>query len=92
MESVDQRTVRPASMVVRLIEFMRVREGQLVTNDDIIAALWGRETGRNQNNMRVLLTMVRRKLKADGEPFEIINEHGRGYRLVPHYIQRSGVP
>ena len=79
-------------MVVRLIEFMRAREGQLVTSDDIIAALWGRETGRNQNNMRVLLTMARRNLKAHGEQFELINEHGRGYRLVPHHIERSSLP
>jgi DNA-binding winged helix-turn-helix (wHTH) protein len=53
-----------------------------VTNDELITVLWGRGTGRNQKNLRVLLAMARRKLKARREPFEIINEHGRGYRMV----------
>jgi len=76
------RTIKRGSMEDRLIGFLRAREGELVTSDDIIASVWGPDKQRTEKNVRVLVAMVRRKLKAQGQPFEIINEHGRGYRIV----------
>jgi two-component system KDP operon response regulator KdpE len=75
------RTIRPGSMEEKLLTFLRIREGQLVTSDEIISGVWGRDKSRTERNVRVLVAMLRRKLKAQMLPFEIINEHGRGYRL-----------
>jgi two-component system, OmpR family, KDP operon response regulator KdpE len=66
-----------------LIRFLRSRKGQLVRSDELISAVWGGNTQRTERNLRVLVTAVRFNLKAQGQPYEIINEHGRGYRLVP---------
>lgn len=76
------RRNKTAPIQDRLISFLHSRERELVTSEDIIAAVWGRNQRRTERNVRVLVAMVRRKLKADREPFEIINEHGRGYKLV----------
>jgi two-component system KDP operon response regulator KdpE len=75
------RTIRPGSMEEKLLTFLRIREGELVTSDEIINSVWGRDKSRTERNVRVLVAMLRRKLKAQMLPFEIINEHGRGYRL-----------
>jgi two-component system KDP operon response regulator KdpE len=75
------RTIRPGSMEEKLLTFLRIHEGELVTSDDIINGVWGRSKSRTERNVRVLVAMVRRKLNAQMLPFEIINEHGRGYRL-----------
>ena len=68
-------------MEEKLLTFLRIREGELVTSEDIISSVWGRDKTRTERNVRVLVAMLRRKLKAQLLPFEIINEHGRGYRL-----------
>jgi len=75
------RTVRPGSMEEKLLTFLRIREGDLVTSDEIIDSVWGKDKSRTERNVRVLIAMLRRKLRAQLLPFEIINEHGRGYRL-----------
>lgn len=75
------RTIRAGSMEEKLLTFLRIREGELVTSDEIINSVWGRDKSRTERNVRVLVAMLRRKLKAQMLPFEIINEHGRGYRL-----------
>jgi two-component system KDP operon response regulator KdpE len=75
------RTIRDGSMAEKLLTFIRISEGELVTSDDIINGVWGRDKTRTERNVRVLVAMLRRKLKAQMLPFEIINEHGRGYRL-----------
>jgi two-component system KDP operon response regulator KdpE len=75
------RSVREGSMEDRLLTFLKAHHGVLVTSDQIVDAVWGREKPRGEKNVRVLIATLRRKLKARGEPIEIVNEHGRGYRL-----------
>jgi two-component system, OmpR family, KDP operon response regulator KdpE len=85
------RRLRRGTKADLLVGFLRSRQGELVRSDEIISAVWGADKKRTERNLRVLLSSVRRELKAQGQPFEIINEHGRGYRLVPHHIQRSSL-
>src|SRR5262245_52163442 len=63
------RTIRPGSMEEKLLTFLRIREGELVTSDDIISSVWGRDKTRTERNVRVLVAMLRRKLKAQMLPF-----------------------
>jgi DNA-binding response OmpR family regulator len=84
------RTVREGSMEDRLLTFLKAHHGVLVTSDQIVEAVWGRDKPRGEKNVRVLIATLRRKLKARGEPIEIVNEHGRGYRLrrVEDFMRR----
>jgi two-component system KDP operon response regulator KdpE len=86
------RRFRRGTKADLLIRFLCSRQGELVRSDEMISAVWGADKKRTERNLRVLLSSVRRELKAQGQPFEIINEHGRGYRFAPHHIQRSTSP
>jgi DNA-binding response OmpR family regulator len=72
---------RRGSMEDRLIDLLRSRGRELISSAEIIASVWGKEKKRTDRNLRVLVARTRSKLKAEGQAFEIINEHGRGYRL-----------
>lgn len=69
------------SYTSRLISFLKSCERQRATCDEIIEGVWGAEKQRSERNLRVLVAKARHELKAMGEQFEIISEHGRGYRL-----------
>lgn len=73
--------IRVGSMEGRLLHFLKQHAGELVTSDQIIEAVWGNDVQRSEKNVRVLIATLRRKLDRSGDPVEIVNEHGRGYRL-----------
>lgn len=79
---VTLRTPKRGCMEDRLISLLHSRGRALVSSAEIIASMWGTEKKRTDRNLRVLVTRTRSKLKAEGQAFEIINEHGRGYRLA----------
>ena len=65
----------------KLLTYLQGREGELVTVEDIIRHVWGPTKSREVGNVRVLVVALRGKLKAQSLPFDIVNEHGRGYRF-----------
>ena len=76
-----RRSVKPGSKEQGLLDYLLQSKGALVTNEDIIRAVWGSDDRRSEKNVRVLVAMLRRKLNAQLSTLEIVNEHGRGYRL-----------
>lgn len=78
-----QRPIKHGEMVDRLIRHLRSRRSRLVPSHEIISVVWGADKQRTEKNLRVLMVAARRKLKARGQRFEIINVHGRGYRIAP---------
>jgi two-component system KDP operon response regulator KdpE len=76
------RQLIPGSHEEKLYAFLKEHAGSTVSVSDIVAAVWERGMERDEQHVRVLVTTLRRKLKARGEPFEIVNERGRGYRLA----------
>ncbi len=60
-----------------------VREpGRTFTHQQLYAAVWGRQFGNPQQNLRVHITNLRRKVEADpSQPQLIVTEPGVGYRL-----------
>lgn len=66
----------------RLISVLHAREREVVPTREIIASVWGMQKKRTDKNLRVLVARARNKLRAEGQLFEIINEHGRGYRMT----------
>lgn len=76
------REIVPGSHEDKLYAFLKAHAGATVSVAEIVAAVWGPDKPRDEQHVRVLVTGLRRKLKARGEPFEIVNERGRGYRLA----------
>ena len=67
----------------RLLGELARHRGKVVTQADLLRAVWGPGYGRESNYLRVYGNQLRRKLEADpSRPRHIITEPGIGYRLV----------
>lgn len=67
----------------RLLAELARHRGQVVTQSDLLRAVWGPGYGRESNYLRVYGNQLRRKLESDpARPRHIITEPGIGYRLV----------
>jgi len=67
----------------RLLGELARHRGRVVTQADLLRAVWGPGYGRESNYLRVYGNQLRRKLEADpSRPRHILTEPGIGYRLV----------
>ena len=67
----------------RLLAELARHRGHVVTQSDLLRAVWGPGYGRESNYLRVYGNQLRRKLESDpGRPRHILTEPGIGYRLV----------
>ena len=67
----------------RLLGELARHRGRVVTQADLLKAVWGPGYGRESNYLRVYGNQLRRKLEADpSRPTHILTEPGIGYRLV----------
>ncbi len=67
----------------RLIGELAKHRGRVVTQADLLKAVWGPGYGRESNYLRVYGNQLRRKLEGDpSRPRHILTEPGIGYRLV----------
>ena len=67
----------------RLLGELARHRGRVVTQADLLKAVWGPGYGRESNYLRVYGNQLRRKLEADpSRPRHILTEPGIGYRLV----------
>lgn len=73
--------VRFARLEGRLFNLLEARGDDVVTYDEIIDAIWGRDKPRGQSHVRVLVGQLRRKLELMNSPYKIRSERGAGYRL-----------
>ncbi len=73
--------VRFARLEGNLFKLLENRGDDVVTYDEIIDAIWGRDKPRGQSHVRVLVGQLRRKLELQNSPYKIRSERGAGYRL-----------
>ena len=67
----------------RLLGELARHRGRVVTQADLLQAVWGPGYGRESNYLRVYGDQLRRKLEGDpSRPRHILTEPGIGYRLV----------
>lgn len=67
----------------RLLGELARHRGRVVTQADLLRAVWGPAYGRESNYLRVYGNQLRRKLEGDpSRPRHILTEPGIGYRLV----------
>ncbi|MEP9417125.1 response regulator [Gordonia sp. VNQ95] len=66
-----------------ILELLVRNEGKLVSQRDILGAVWGPSYLNQSNYLRVYLASLRRKLEDDpGHPVHLLTEAGMGYRFV----------
>lgn len=67
----------------RLLGELARHRGRVVTQTDLLRAVWGPGYGRESNYLRVYGNQLRRKLETDpSRPRHILTEPGIGYRLT----------
>ena len=86
-----KRAIGPRGADVRLtptewhlLEVLLRSPGQLVTQRQLLAEVWGPEYEKETHYLRVYLGQLRRKLESDpSRPRHLITEPGLGYRFEP---------
>ena len=67
----------------RILRFLVVNEGKLLTHRAILREVWGPAYGDESNYLHVYVSQLRRKLEPDpAKPRYLLTEAGAGYRLV----------
>ena len=67
-----------------LVEVLARNQGKLVTQRQLLQAVWGPAYEGNANYLRVYMAQIRRKLEDDTSyPRHFVTEPGMGYRLIP---------
>ncbi|MFN2170929.1 MAG: response regulator transcription factor [Candidatus Promineifilaceae bacterium] len=70
------------SLENRLLRYLMMNSGQILTHEDIIGQVWGSEGG-DRDMLRQLIRRLRRKIEtASDDMVTIENVHGRGYGLI----------
>jgi DNA-binding winged helix-turn-helix (wHTH) protein len=82
--------IKADPLVLRLLEALVDRAGELVTKQELLTRVWG---GRavSDNVLTVTMVRLRRTLKRDASDVELItNVFGRGYRFLRPVTRRDG--
>lgn len=78
---VGGQSVELTAYEYRLLEFLMVHAGAVVSKSDLAEHLYDDQTDRDSNVLEVLLARLRRKLDPGGTMKPIETLRGRGYRL-----------
>jgi DNA-binding response OmpR family regulator len=66
----------------RLLAYLAQHAGEAVSQDDLVAEIWGSDSKRGGSALRRYIWLLRRKLETDpANPQLLVNVHGFGYRL-----------
>ncbi|MFN3515230.1 MAG: response regulator transcription factor [Phenylobacterium sp.] len=79
---IDGQTVRLSGKEAELLRILADANGEPVTHEEIIEAIWGRASDADIMRVRVLAWQARRKIEPDSaNPQFLVSEPGQGYRL-----------
>jgi len=66
----------------RLLAYLATHAGEAVSQDELVAEIWGSDSKRGGSALRRYIWLLRRKLETDpANPRLLVNVHGFGYRL-----------
>lgn len=74
--------VELTSFEYRLLEYLVLRAGQVVSRSELIERLYDQDYDRDSNTVEVFIGRLRRKLDPEGEHKPIETLRGRGYRFA----------
>lgn len=67
-----------------VLEVLARNPGKLITQQEILRAVWGEGYQKETHYLRVYIAQLRRKLEDDSSiPQHLLTEPGRGYRFIP---------
>jgi two-component system response regulator PhoP len=79
---VEGKPLELTSFEYKLLEFLMLHAGEVVSKTQITEALYDQDFERDSNVIEVFIGRLRRKLDPDGEFKPIETLRGRGYRLT----------
>jgi len=79
---VDGKRLELTSFEYKLLEYLMLHAGEVVSKTQITEALYDQDFERDSNVVEVFIGRLRRKLDPDGEMKPIETLRGRGYRLT----------
>ncbi|MGD0273857.1 MAG: response regulator [Gaiellaceae bacterium] len=80
----DSKEVRLTPTEWEIVEILVRNEGRLVTQRQLLKAVWGPQYEKETNYLRVYLAQIRRKLEPDpSQPRYFLTEPRIGYRFEP---------
>jgi two-component system KDP operon response regulator KdpE len=78
----DSKEVRLTPTEWEIVEILVRNEGRLVTQRQLLKAVWGPQYEKETNYLRVYLAQIRRKLEPDpSRPRYFLTEPRMGYRF-----------
>ena len=80
--SVDGSALELTSFEYRLLEYLMLHAGEVMSKTQITEALYDQDFERDSNVIEVLIGRLRRKLDPDGTYQPIQTLRGRGYRMA----------
>ena len=88
------RTLKLERIPMELLYLLVERQGQLVTREEIIEKLWGKDVFLDTDNaINTAIRKIRRILKDDPEqPRFVQTVTGRGYRFIGQISETGGLP
>jgi len=75
-------TVELTAFEYRLLEYLMLRAGQVVSKTELTEKLYEQDFERDSNTIEVFVGRLRRKLDPDGDRKPIETLRGRGYRIA----------
>jgi len=77
----DVSNIKMSGKEAELLRLLCLRKNQILTREEALLKIWNDDSYFNGRSMDVYLSKIRKYLKSD-ENIEIINVHGKGFRLV----------
>lgn len=77
----DDNIIKMSGKEAELLRLLCLRKNQILTREEALLKIWNDDSYFNGRSMDVYLSKIRKYLKPD-ENIEIINVHGKGFRLV----------
>jgi len=81
--TVDGRAIELTSFEYRLLEYLMLHAGQVVSKSELTDKLYEHDAERDSNTIEVFVGRLRRKLDPEDRYRPIETLRGRGYRLQP---------
>lgn len=87
LKCANGQSVRLGEKELRILEYLIVNQGQVLTREQIALKVWGYESDSEYNNVEVYLSFVRKKLAFVESGCEIKALRGIGYELRCRNVQ-----
>ncbi len=77
----DDSNIKMSGKEAELLRLLCLRKNQILTREEALLKIWNDDSYFNGRSMDVYLSKIRKYLKSD-ETVEIINVHGKGFKLI----------